>query len=176
MLCHFFPRAGRRRKNAILSTTFHYFPRAVSGRQSERDARREVRRARRAGQAAPSRSKYLQCLTYSVCLVCRHSAAANHVRGAASATANQGVASAGALFPAASRRRLTQISSRTVSNLRAGAGAKNAILSTTFHYFPRAVSGRQSERDARKARRAGQAAPSRSKYLHCLTYGVCLVC
>ena len=108
MRCHYFPRAGRRRKNAIL-TTFHYFPRAVQGRRRERDARRATRRARRAGEAGcpPSRSKYLHCLTYSVCLVFRLSAAANRVRGAASATANHGAVSAGALSPATSHRRLT---------------------------------------------------------------------
>ena len=54
MRCHYFPRVGRRRKNAIPTTTFHYFPRAVSGRQSERDARRDARRACRAGEAAPT--------------------------------------------------------------------------------------------------------------------------
>ena len=59
MRCDYFPRAGRRRKNAFLTTTFHYFPRAVRGRQSDRDARRDARRASRAGEAAPSRSKYI---------------------------------------------------------------------------------------------------------------------
>ena len=108
---------GTGAKNSILTTTFHYFPRAGSGRQSERDSRRDARRGRRAGEAAPSLSKYLHCLTYGVCLVCRHSAAANRVHCAASATANHGASSAGALSLAVSRRCLTQISSTTVSSL-----------------------------------------------------------
>ena len=96
MRYHYFPRAGRRRKNAILTMKFQFFP---SGRQSERNSTSDARRALRAGEASclPSRSKYLHCLTYGVCLVCRYSVAANRVRGAASATANHGTASAGAL-------------------------------------------------------------------------------
>ena len=35
---------------------------------------------------------------------------------------------------------------------KAGRRRKNAILTTTLHYFPRVVSGRQSERVARRAR------------------------
>ena len=67
-------------------------------------------------------------------MVCRHSAAANRVRGAASATANHGAASAAALSLAASRRRLTQISFTTVSSLvvklRRGAGARTCLQSS----------------------------------------------
>ena len=47
MRCDYFPRAGRRRKSAILTTTFHYFPRAASGRQSLKQKRREKRREKR---------------------------------------------------------------------------------------------------------------------------------
>ena len=51
-------------------------------------------------------------------LLRRHSAAANRIRGAASATANHGAASAGALSLAARRLHLTQISSTTVSTFK----------------------------------------------------------
>ena len=66
------------------------------------------------GGCPQSRSKYLHCLTYGVCLVCRNSAAANRVHCTASTTVNHGATSAGALSLAASRRRLTQISSTTL--------------------------------------------------------------